>query len=55
MKRADWRFRTLTALALAASAATATVTAQVKRPAPLSIARQGYLFAGGMNTTREPI
>ena len=31
--------------------ATALVTAQAKSPAPLSIARQGYLFAGGKYST----
>jgi hypothetical protein len=47
MNQADMRFRALSiALALAVGAA-ARVPAQAKHPEPLSIARQGYLFAGG--------
>src|SRR5256712_6689025 len=51
MNPADMRFRALNlALALAVGT-TASVPAQVKRPDPLSIARQGYVFAGGKYST----
>ena len=34
-----------------AGGATAMLTAQARQPEPLSIARQGYLFAGGKYST----
>jgi pimeloyl-ACP methyl ester carboxylesterase len=52
MNHPDFRFLTLSiALLLATVGATASVTAQARRPGPLSIARQGYLFAGGKYST----
>src|SRR5437870_887273 len=51
MNQADIRFGALTiALALAVGA-TAQVAAQARQPEPLSIARQGYVFAGGKYST----
>ena len=51
MSRADIRCRAfMIALALAAGAI-ARVTTQVTHPEPLSIAQQGYLFAGGKYST----
>ena len=51
MNNAELRLRALM-LALALSVgATVSVLAQAKPPEPLSIARQGYLFAGGKYST----
>ena len=51
MKRTRLSFRVLNISLLLAMGAVAAVMAQGKPPAPLSIARQGYLFAGGKYST----
>src|SRR5437016_3911315 len=51
MYHADIRFRALIVALTLAVGATATVTAQARQAEPLSIARQGYLFAGGKYST----
>jgi len=47
MRRTDSRLRSLLVTMSIAAAAAGAAIAQTKRPEPLSIARQGYLFAGG--------
>lgn len=51
MNQADIRFRVLNIALVLALGATARGTAQATHPEPLSIARQGYLFAGGKYST----
>jgi hypothetical protein len=51
MNQADIRFRALSIALAFAVGATARVTVQTKHPEPLSIARQGYVFAGGKYST----
>src|SRR6266404_1909597 len=51
MNQADRRFAALSMALVLGVAAAARVPAQAKHPEPLSIARQGYLFAGGKYST----
>src|ERR1700716_988248 len=51
MSEADKRFRALTVALVLAVGAAARVTTQARRPEPLSIERQGYVFAGGKYST----
>ena len=51
MKSDHLRSRVLKMAFLLAIGVAATVAAQVRTAAPLSIARQGYLFAGGKYST----
>ncbi len=51
MDQVDIRFRAVTIALVLAAGATARVSAQDRQPEPLSIARQGYVFAGGKYST----
>ena len=51
MNQADIRLRALNMALVLSLGVTATVKAQAARPEPLSIARQGYVFAGGRYST----
>ena len=51
VNRAELTFRTLEIALMLAIGVTAQVIAQTRPPGPLSIARQGYLFAGGKYST----
>ena len=51
MNQSAIRFGILSIAFALAAGATARITAQAKHPEPLSIARQGYVFAGGKYST----
>ena len=53
MNQTERRFRASSVAFVLALGATARVTAQATHPEPLSIARQGYLFAGGKYSTEN--